>query len=88
MKPASPLTMDAGYDYEPIYTQMYRMGQQSVIAYNKRNESELIGFDKYFAPTCFRKHPYRYDSDDTKYEKIKYTQSTHFLVMNLWRQMK
>jgi len=33
-------TMDAGYDYEPIYKQVYQMGNQSVIAYNKRNESE------------------------------------------------
>ncbi len=31
-------TMDAGYDYDPIYVQVHRMGQQSVIAYNKRNE--------------------------------------------------
>src|SRR5690625_6801084 len=30
------LTMDAGYDYKPIYKQVYSMGQQSVIAYNKR----------------------------------------------------
>src|SRR5690625_1760527 len=67
-------TMDAGYDYEPIYKQVYRMGQQSVIAYNKRNESEPIGFDKHFAPTCFREHSYRYDSYDAKYETLKYTQ--------------
>lgn len=66
-------TMDAGYDYEAIYTQVYRMGQQSVIAYNKRNESEPIGFDKHFAPTCFREHSYRYDSYDAKYETLKYT---------------
>src|SRR5690625_2206998 len=66
--------MDAGYDYEPIYEQVYLMGQQSVIAYNKRNESEPIGFDKHFAPTCFREHPYRYDSYDSKYETLKYTQ--------------
>src|SRR5699024_3482932 len=49
-------TMDAGYDYEPIYEQVHRMGQQSVIAYNKRNEGESIGFDKHFAPNCFREH--------------------------------
>lgn len=66
-------TMDAGYDYEPIYTQVYQMNQQSVIAYNKRNESEPIGFDKHFAPTCFREHSYRYDSYDAKYETLKYT---------------
>ncbi|MCM3365065.1 MULTISPECIES: transposase [Bacillaceae] len=65
-------TMDAGYDYEPIYTQIHLMGHQAVIAYNKRNEPELIGFDKHFAPTCFREHSYRYDSFDTKYETLKY----------------
>jgi transposase len=66
-------TMDAGYDYEPIYEQIHLMGHQSVIAYNKRNESELVGFDKHFAPTCFREHSYRYDSFDSKYETLKYT---------------
>lgn len=66
-------TMDAGYDFEPIYEQVYQMGQQSIIAYNKRNESEPIGFDKHFAPTCFREHSYRYDSYDAKYETLKYT---------------
>jgi len=66
-------TMDAGYDYEPIYEQVHRIGQQSVIAYNKRNEREPIGFDKNFAPTCFREHSYRYDSFDNKYETLKYT---------------
>ena len=66
-------TMDAGYDYKPIYEQVYQMGQQSVIAYNKRNEPEPIGFDKHFAPTCFREHSYRYDSYDIKYETLKYT---------------
>src|SRR5690625_2476474 len=67
------LTMDAGYDDEPIYKQVYSMGQQSVIAYNKRNEPEPIGFDKHFAPTCLREHSYRYDSYDSKYETLKYT---------------
>src|SRR5690606_28168032 len=66
-------TMDAGYEYEPIYTQVHRMGHQSVIAYNKRNEPEPTGFDKHFAPTCFREHSYRYDSFDPKYETLKYT---------------
>lgn len=66
-------TLDAGYDYEPIYEQIHRMGHQSVIAYNKRNEPELEGFDKHFAPTCFREHSYRYDSFDPKYETLKYT---------------
>nr|WP_283163476.1 IS1182 family transposase [Sporolactobacillus mangiferae] len=67
-------TMDAGYDFEPIYQQIYRMGHQSVIAYNKRNESNPEGFDKHFALTCFREHSYRYDSYDAKYETLKYTQ--------------
>jgi transposase len=66
-------TMDAGYDFEPIYQQIHRMGHQAVIAYNKRNESEPIGFDSHFAPTCVREHSYRYDSFDTKYETLKYT---------------
>lgn len=66
-------TMDAGYDYDPIYEQVHRMGHQSVIAYNKKNEKEPIGYDKHFAPTCFREHSYRYDSFDAKYETLKYT---------------
>jgi len=66
-------TMDAGYDDEPIYEQIHRIGHQAVIAYNKRNEPEPIGFDKHFAPTCFREHSYRYDSFDSKYETLKYT---------------
>lgn len=65
--------MDAGYDYEPIYEQIHRIGHQAVIAYNKRNEPEPIGFDKNFAPTCVREHSYRYDSFDAKYETLKYT---------------
>jgi len=66
-------TMDAGYDFEPIYEQIHRMEQRSIIAYNKRNEGEPIGFDKHFAPTCFREHSYRYDSFDAKYGTLKYT---------------
>lgn len=66
-------TMDAGYDFEAIYEQVHRMGHQSVIAYNKRNEPEPIGFDEHFAPTCFREHSYCYDSYDAKYETLKYT---------------
>lgn len=65
--------MDAGYDYEPIYEQIHRIGHQAVIAYNKRREPEPIGFDKHFAPTCVREHAYRYDSYDAKYETLKYT---------------
>ncbi|WP_301108055.1 transposase [Sporosarcina sp.] len=66
-------TMDAGYDFEAIYEQVHRMGQRSVIAYNKRNEPEYLGFDEHFAPTCFREHSYRYDSYDAQYETLKYT---------------
>jgi transposase len=65
--------MDAGYDFEPIYTQIHRMKHHAIIAYNKRNEPESMGFDKHFAPTCVREHSYRYDSFDTKYETLKYT---------------
>ena len=66
-------TLDAGYDYAPIYEQIYRMGQHANIAYNKKNERELVGYDEHFAPTCFREHSYRYDSYDPKYETLKYT---------------
>ena len=66
-------TMDAGYDYDPIYEQVHRIGAQSVIAYNKKNEPGPIGFNQYFAPTCVREHSYRYDSYDAKYETLKYT---------------
>ncbi len=41
--------MDAGYDYDPIYEQVHRMGHQSIIAYNKRNEPESVGFNKHYA---------------------------------------
>ena len=67
------VTMDAGYDYQPIYEQIYRNGAQSIIPYNKRNEPEPIGFDEHFAPTCVREHSYRYNSFDAKYKTLKYT---------------
>ncbi|WP_257009838.1 transposase, partial [Evansella halocellulosilytica] len=65
--------MDAGYDYDAIYEQVHRMKGHSIIAYNKKNESEPIGFDENFAPTCVREHSYRYDSFDQKYQTLKYT---------------
>ncbi len=65
--------MDAGYDDEAIYTQLHRMKTKAIIAYNKRNEGEFLGFDEHFAPTCVREHSYRYDSFDEKYETLKYT---------------
>jgi transposase len=71
--PISYATMDAGYDYPAIYKQIYQLGWQSIIAYNKKNESEPIGFDKHFAPTCVREHSYRYDSFDVKSQALKYT---------------
>ncbi|CAM3718645.1 IS1182 family transposase [Marinicrinis lubricantis] len=65
-------TMDAGYDYEPIYKQIREAKAHAVIAYNRRREPELEGFDEHFAPTCVREHSYRYDSYDPKYETLKY----------------
>ncbi len=65
-------TMDAGYDYEAIYQQVRSSGAHAVIAYNRRREPELVGFDAHFAPTCVREHSYRYDSYDPKYETLKY----------------
>lgn len=65
--------MGAGYDYDPIYDQIHRMKGYSIIAYNKKRESDPIGFDANFAPTCVREHSYRYDSFDKKYQPLKYT---------------
>ncbi|QOS97246.1 transposase [Brevibacterium sp. JNUCC-42] len=64
--------MDAGYDYVPIYQQIGRMNAQAIVAYNKRNEGEMIGFDSHFAPTCVRECSYRYDSYDKKYKTLKF----------------
>lgn len=66
-------TLDAGYDLRPIYQQLSNLGIHGVIAYNRRNEKEVIGFDEHFAPTCVREHSYRYDSYDTKYDTLKFT---------------
>lgn len=65
--------MEAGYDFVPIYQQLFRMDAHSVIAYNKRGEGEMAGYDQHFAPTCVREHSYRYDSYDQKYKSLKYT---------------
>lgn len=64
--------MDAGYDYVPIYQQLLIMKAYGIIAYNKRNEGEMIGFDEHFSPTCVREHSYRYDSYVEKYRSLKY----------------
>ncbi|SIT00154.1 IS5/IS1182 family transposase [Salimicrobium salexigens] len=66
-------TFDAGYDYRPIYHQLDDVGLYAVIAYNRRNEKEMIGFNEHFAPTCVREHSYRYDSYDETYDTLKYT---------------
>lgn len=66
------VTTDAGYDYESIYQQIRKARAHAVIAYNRRREPEMVGFDEHFAPTCVREHSYRYDSYDSKYESLKY----------------
>ncbi|TPG74755.1 IS4/IS5 family transposase [Brevibacillus laterosporus] len=63
--------MEAGYGYVPIY-QIGRMNAQAIVAYNKRNEGEMIGLDSHFAPTCVRECSYRYDSYDKKYKTLKF----------------
>ena len=65
--------MDKGYDYTAIYQQLRNMNLHAVIAYNPRNEGQILGFDEHFAPTCVREHSYRYDSYDAKYETLKYS---------------
>ncbi|PLR88958.1 transposase [Bacillus sp. T33-2] len=64
--------MDAGFDFVPIYQQLFRMDAHCIIAYNKRGEGEMAGYDQHFAPTCVREHSYRYDSYDKKYKSLKY----------------
>lgn len=41
------------------------------ISYIRRNESEVIDFDKCLAPTFFREHSYRYDSFGANMKNIK-----------------
>lgn len=64
---------DAGYDYEPIYTQATAQNMRIVIPYNPRREGEYIGFDEHFRPTCVREHSYCYDSFDEQYRTLKFT---------------
>lgn len=64
---------DAGYDYEPIYRQALNQTMRVVIPYNVRRESEMVGFDTHFQPTCVREHSYCYDSFDEKYRTLKFT---------------
>ncbi|RPJ95674.1 IS4/IS5 family transposase [Rummeliibacillus sp. TYF005] len=64
---------DAGYDYEAIYRQILNQDMKAVIPYVKRRESEILGFDANFRPTCVREHSYCYDSFDEKYQTLKFT---------------
>ena len=66
-------TLDAGYDYEPIYTQIHRMGHQSVIAYNKRNEPEPVVLINISHPLVSGNIPIDMIVLITKYETLKYT---------------
>ncbi|WP_054954666.1 IS1182 family transposase [Paenibacillus dakarensis] len=65
-------TMDARYDYEPIYEEVRKWNAHAITAYNRRREPEMEGFDEHFAPTCVREYSYCYDSYDSKYETLKY----------------
>lgn len=64
---------DAGYDYKAIYRQILNQDMKAVIPYVKRRESEILGFDENFRPTCVREHSYCYDSYDEKYQCLKFT---------------
>lgn len=65
--------LDAGYDYEAIYRQILNQDMKAVIPYVMRRESEMVGFDAHFRPTCVREHSYCYDSYDEKYQSLKFT---------------
>jgi len=72
--PVSHVLADAGYDLVPIYKQAEMLGSRALIDYNRRNEQQDEDVDKYFRPICKEGHSYRYDSYDSKYKTIKYTQ--------------
>ena len=73
LKPSYTL-FDAGYDYAPIYHQAKAIGSRPLIDYNPRNEQLPEDKDKYFRPKCQEGHSYRYDSYDSQYDTLKYTQ--------------
>jgi len=73
LKP-SYILADAGYDYTPIYQQAKAIGARALIDYNPRNEQLSESKDKYFRPKCQQGHSYRYDSYDSQYDTLKYTQ--------------
>src|SRR5699024_9827712 len=58
------------YDMEPTqkYDAIISAIDMDAIYYEVSKKS------RYGAPTCFREHSYRYDSYDSKYETLKYTQ--------------
>jgi transposase len=64
---------DAGYDFKAVYKQILMIGARPLIDYNRKNEAEIEGKDKYFRPVCKEGHSYVYDSFDEKYESLKYT---------------
>lgn len=71
--PFTTAIFDAGYDYEAIDRQILNQDMKAIIPYVKRNESEILGFDEHFRPTCVREHSYCYDSFDEKYQSLKFT---------------
>ena len=64
---------DAGYDYTAIYRQILDQDMKAVIPYVKRRETEILGLDEHFRPTCVREHSYCFDSFDEKYKSLKFT---------------
>lgn len=70
----SYILADAGYDYVPIYQQARSMGARALVDYNRRNEQLPEGKDKYFRPMCQKGYSYRYDSYNSCYDTLKYTQ--------------
>ena|SRR5699024_7898952 len=82
--------MEARYNYEPIYQQVYQVNQRPIIAYDKQNEPEPLEFDKHFALICVRERSYRYNSYDAEYETLRYTHiircSDITLVQKAFRQ--
>ncbi|MGG1550243.1 transposase [Paenibacillus ferrarius] len=63
---------DKGYDSEPVYLQIRRLGSLPLIPLIHRSPLPE-GADRYFRPLCGQGHPYRYDSYDAKQKTVKYT---------------
>ncbi|MDV2687703.1 IS5/IS1182 family transposase, partial [Alkalihalophilus lindianensis] len=49
---------DAGYDFKAVYKQIRMMEARPLIDYNRKNEAEIEGKDKYFRPVCKEGHSY------------------------------